>query len=85
MAIAGFSTEQQDVLAKLHNTKKAELSDALCLLQQKDPTYQDLAWRFEIQVSILQQSIVLYLFFIVHIENTSTKKIQGSVMYKRHA
>ncbi|CAB3237263.1 unnamed protein product [Arctia plantaginis] len=51
MAIAGFSTEQQEVLAKLYNTKKTELSDALYLLQQKDPTYQDLAWRFEIQVA----------------------------------
>ncbi|PZC87085.1 hypothetical protein B5X24_HaOG201321 [Helicoverpa armigera] len=51
LAIAGFSTEQQEVLAKLHNTKKAELSDALYLLQQKDPTYQDLSWRFEIQIA----------------------------------
>ncbi|KAH9634060.1 hypothetical protein HF086_001262 [Spodoptera exigua] len=51
LAIAGFSTEQQEVLVKLYNTKKAELSDALNLLQQKDPTYQDLNWRFEIQVN----------------------------------
>lgn len=50
LAIAGFSPEQQEVLAKLHNTKKGELSDALNLLQQRDPTYQDLSWRFEIQV-----------------------------------
>ncbi|KAJ8734022.1 hypothetical protein PYW07_014573 [Mythimna separata] len=51
LALAGFSTEQQEVLVKLHNTKKTELSEALNLLQQKDPTYQDLSWRFEIQVA----------------------------------
>ncbi|XP_022823637.1 COMM domain-containing protein 2-like [Spodoptera litura] len=51
LAIAGFSVEQQEVLVKLYNTKKAELSDALNLLQQKDPSYQDLSWRFEIQVA----------------------------------
>ncbi|CAH0600489.1 unnamed protein product [Chrysodeixis includens] len=51
LALAGFSNEQQEVLAKFYNTKKVELSEALYLLQQKDPTYQDLKWRFEVQVA----------------------------------
>ncbi|XP_028168616.1 COMM domain-containing protein 2-like [Ostrinia furnacalis] len=51
IAIAGFSSEHQEVLVKLYATKKAELSSALNLLQQKEPTYQDLTWRFEIQVA----------------------------------
>ncbi|KAM3966816.1 COMM domain-containing protein 2 [Aphomia sociella] len=51
LAIAGFSTEQQEILLKLYNTKKSELSSALNLLQQKDPTYQDFCWRFEVQVA----------------------------------
>uniref|UniRef100_A0A1E1VYW8 COMM domain-containing protein n=1 Tax=Pectinophora gossypiella TaxID=13191 RepID=A0A1E1VYW8_PECGO len=51
LALAGFSSEQQEVLLKLYVTKKTELSGALYLLQQKDPTYQDLRWRFEIQVA----------------------------------
>ncbi|XP_075978708.1 COMM domain-containing protein 2 [Anticarsia gemmatalis] len=57
LAIAGFSNEQQEVLAKLHNTKSAELSEALYLLQQKDPSYQDLSWRFEVQVASRSQNI----------------------------
>ncbi|KAL0895698.1 hypothetical protein ABMA27_011772 [Loxostege sticticalis] len=51
IAIAGFSSEHQEVLVKLYATKKAELSGALNLLHQKEPTYQDLTWRFEIQVA----------------------------------
>ncbi|XP_026727335.1 COMM domain-containing protein 2-like [Trichoplusia ni] len=51
LALAGFSNEQQEVLVKFYNTKKVELSEALYLLQQKDPTYQDLKWRFEVQVA----------------------------------
>ncbi|XP_026764374.1 COMM domain-containing protein 2-like [Galleria mellonella] len=51
LALAGFSTEQQEILVKLYNTKKTELSSALNLLQQKDPTYQDLSWRFEVQIA----------------------------------
>ncbi|KAI5634783.1 COMM domain-containing protein [Phthorimaea operculella] len=50
-ALAGFSSEQQEVLLKLYTTKKPELSEALQLLQQKDPMYQDFTWRFEIQVA----------------------------------
>lgn len=51
LALAGFSEEQQQVLVKLHNAKKAEISGAINLLQQKDPSYQDLTWRFEVQVA----------------------------------
>ncbi|XP_047539143.1 COMM domain-containing protein 2-like [Vanessa atalanta] len=51
LAIAGFSQEQQQILVKLYNAKKRELSEALNLLQQKDPSYQDLTWRFEVQVA----------------------------------
>ncbi|XP_046970240.1 COMM domain-containing protein 2-like [Vanessa cardui] len=51
LAIAGFSQEQQQIIVKLHNAKKRELSEALNLLQQKDPSYQDLTWRFEVQVA----------------------------------
>ncbi|KOB66764.1 COMM domain-containing protein 2 [Operophtera brumata] len=51
LAIAGFSDEKQLVLARLHTAKKPELSQALYLLQQKDATYQDFSWRFEIQVA----------------------------------
>lgn len=50
LALAGFTEDKQKVLIKLYNTKKAEISAALNLLQQKDPSYQDLTWRFEIQV-----------------------------------
>ncbi|CAH2099890.1 unnamed protein product [Euphydryas editha] len=51
LALAGFSEEQQQVLLKLHNTKKAEICGAINLFQQKDPSYQDLTWRFEVQVA----------------------------------
>ncbi|XP_045760494.1 COMM domain-containing protein 2-like [Maniola jurtina] len=51
LAIAGFSEDKQKVLLKLYDTKKSEISAALNLLQQKDPSYQDLTWRFEIQVA----------------------------------
>ncbi|XP_059049343.1 COMM domain-containing protein 2-like [Achroia grisella] len=51
LALAGFSTEQQEILLKLYYTKKIELSSALNLLQQKDPTYQDFSWRFEVQIA----------------------------------
>ncbi|XP_045455213.1 COMM domain-containing protein 2-like isoform X2 [Melitaea cinxia] len=51
LALAGFSEEQQQVLVKLHNAKKAEISGAINLLQQKDPSYLDLTWRFEVQVA----------------------------------
>ncbi|CAG9575827.1 unnamed protein product [Danaus chrysippus] len=51
LAIAGFSAEHQQVLLKLYNTKKKEISEALNLLQQTEPSYQDLLWRFEIQVA----------------------------------
>ncbi|CAH2263053.1 COMM domain-containing protein 2-like [Pararge aegeria] len=51
LAIAGFSEDKQKVLLKLYNTKKGEISAALNLLQQKDPSYQDLSWRFEIQIA----------------------------------
>lgn len=51
LAIAGFTEEQSDVLIKFYSTKKTELSQALNLLQVKDPNYQDLIWRFEVQVA----------------------------------
>ncbi|OWR50773.1 putative COMM domain containing 2 [Danaus plexippus plexippus] len=51
LAIAGFSPEHQQVLLKLYNTKKKEISEALNLLQQSEASYQDLLWRFEIQVA----------------------------------
>ncbi|CAH4030804.1 COMM domain-containing protein 2-like [Pieris brassicae] len=51
LAIAGFSDDHQQVLVKFYSRKKGELSAALNLLQQKDPTYQDLAWRFEVQMA----------------------------------
>ncbi|XP_053601048.1 COMM domain-containing protein 2-like [Plodia interpunctella] len=51
LAIAGFSEEQQDVLVKLYSTKNVELSNTLSLLQQKDPSYQDFTWRFEVQIA----------------------------------
>ncbi|XP_048005962.1 COMM domain-containing protein 2-like [Leguminivora glycinivorella] len=51
LAIAGFTEEQSEVLMKFYSTKKTELSEALNLLQIKDPSYQDLIWRFEIQVA----------------------------------
>ncbi|CAG4922645.1 unnamed protein product [Colias eurytheme] len=51
LAIAGFSDEHQQILVKFYTTKKAELSSALNLLQQSDPAYQDLAWRFEVQMA----------------------------------
>ncbi|XP_026324040.1 COMM domain-containing protein 2 [Hyposmocoma kahamanoa] len=51
LAIAGFSPDKQEVLLKLYITKKNELSIALNLLQQKDPSYQDFTWRFEVQVA----------------------------------
>ncbi|XP_050354014.1 COMM domain-containing protein 2-like [Nymphalis io] len=51
LAIAGFSQDQQHILVKLYNAKRKELSEALNLLQQKDASYQDLTWRFEVQVA----------------------------------
>ncbi|XP_023940120.2 COMM domain-containing protein 2 [Bicyclus anynana] len=51
LALAGFSDDKQKVLVKFYNTKKNEISTALNLLLQKDPSYQDLLWRFEIQVA----------------------------------
>ncbi|XP_072936014.1 COMM domain-containing protein 2 [Epargyreus clarus] len=51
LGIAGFSPEQQQVLVKLYNSKKSELSTALYQLQNKDPSYQDFLWRFEIQLA----------------------------------
>lgn len=50
LAIIGFSHEQQLVVLRLYDTKKEEISKALNLLQQKDPSFQDLTWRFEVQV-----------------------------------
>lgn len=63
LAIAGFPEEKQEVLVRLHSTKKAELSEALQLLQQKDPTYQDFRWRFEIQVNNIFRRRVSKLIF----------------------
>ncbi|XP_041973823.1 COMM domain-containing protein 2-like [Aricia agestis] len=51
LAIAGFSTDKQQVLVKFYNTKKTEIADALKVLQQREPSYQDLQWRFEVQVA----------------------------------
>lgn len=51
LAIAGFSHEQQLILLKLYETKKEEISKGLNLLQEREPNFQDLLWRFEIQVA----------------------------------
>ncbi|CAK1548540.1 unnamed protein product [Leptosia nina] len=51
LALAGFSDDNQQVLVKFYLTKKAEISSVLNLLKQNDPTYQDLAWRFEVQMA----------------------------------
>ncbi|CAH2068609.1 unnamed protein product, partial [Iphiclides podalirius] len=51
LAIAGFSNDQQQVLVKLFTTKKREISSALNILQQQDYGYEDLTWRFEIQMA----------------------------------
>ncbi|XP_013194994.2 COMM domain-containing protein 2 [Amyelois transitella] len=51
LGIAGFSEEQQDVLVKLYSAKNAEISSSLSLLQQREPSYQDFTWRFEVQVA----------------------------------
>ncbi|XP_037300712.1 COMM domain-containing protein 2-like isoform X1 [Manduca sexta] len=56
LAIAGFSNEQQEMLLKFYITKKIELSEALYLLKQKDPTYQDFMWRFEVQIASKNKS-----------------------------
>ncbi|CAK1599833.1 unnamed protein product [Parnassius mnemosyne] len=51
LAIAGFTDEKQQVILKLYITKKVELSSALNILQQTDLSYQDLTWRFEVQIA----------------------------------
>lgn len=51
MALAGFNNEQQEVLVKLYNNKRVELEETLYILQKREPSYQDLNWRFEVQVN----------------------------------
>ncbi|XP_011557513.3 uncharacterized protein LOC105388323 [Plutella xylostella] len=51
LAIAGFPAEHQEVLIKLYNTKKSEISECLHVLQQADLVYQDLTWRMEVEVA----------------------------------
>ncbi|KAJ0181196.1 hypothetical protein K1T71_003281 [Dendrolimus kikuchii] len=51
LALAGFTNEQQEVLVKLYNNKRVELADALFILQKREPSYQDLNWRFEVQIA----------------------------------
>ncbi|RVE44776.1 hypothetical protein evm_010575 [Chilo suppressalis] len=51
LAIAGFEATHQDVLIKLYTNKKTDLFNALYLLSQKAPVYQDFTWRFEVQIA----------------------------------
>ncbi|XP_050673303.1 COMM domain-containing protein 2-like isoform X1 [Leptidea sinapis] len=51
LTIAGFSSDHQQVLIKFYLAKKPEICSVLSLIEQKYPMYQDLAWRFEIQMA----------------------------------
>ncbi|XP_068628948.1 COMM domain-containing protein 2 [Battus philenor] len=51
LSLAGFSNDQQQVLVKLYIAKKEKISNALNKLQQRDFTYLDFTWRFEIQMA----------------------------------
>lgn len=46
----GFTQEQQAVLSKFYESKQAEIQQILAKLSVSEPHYNDLQWRFEVQV-----------------------------------
>ncbi|XP_076166877.1 COMM domain-containing protein 2-like [Ptiloglossa arizonensis] len=54
----GFSEDQEAILSKLYNTKKDEVLNVLTNIGFKLPEYQNMEWRFEVQLasrSLLKQ------------------------------
>ncbi|XP_013166571.1 PREDICTED: COMM domain-containing protein 2-like [Papilio xuthus] len=82
LALAGFSNEHQQVLLKLYITKKDELSSALNILQQKDPSYQDLTWRFEIQMASRRCNNMIKPMITLNLVVTIPKNFGQTIDYK---
>ncbi|RZB39770.1 COMM domain-containing protein 2 [Asbolus verrucosus] len=54
----GFNSDQQSVLNKFYESKKKEITQIINKFGVKEPHYDDLEWRFEVQVAtrtLLQQ------------------------------
>ncbi|KPJ13587.1 COMM domain-containing protein 2 [Papilio machaon] len=82
LALAGFSNEHQQVLLKLYITKKDELSSALNVLQQKEPNYQDLTWRFEVQMASRRCNNMIKPMITLNLVVTIPKNFGHNVDYK---
>lgn len=47
----GFMDERQEILSRLYELKKNEISDALTSIGFKVPEYHDMDWRVEVQIA----------------------------------
>ena len=56
----GFSEEHQQILEVFYKGKKQEIHDALSRLTLDLPHYQDLEWRFEVQVRLFLLLLLLF-------------------------
>ncbi|KAJ3654903.1 hypothetical protein Zmor_014056 [Zophobas morio] len=79
----GFSSEQQTILHKFYESKKTEVARIITKLSVSEPHYDDLEWRFEVQVSsraLLHQVVPLMTLDL----SLKTMKDDGSGYEKEH-
>ncbi|XP_044266398.1 COMM domain-containing protein 2 [Tribolium madens] len=79
----GFSPEQENILHKFYESKKAEITQILNKLTVNEPHYDNLEWRFEVQVSSrsLHHQVVPLITLDLALK---TLKDDGSGYHKEH-